>query len=116
MSQLSNKLTAKAVKNLSYNANLSLRPSIGKNVNASLGADYLYNKDLNANTGTYTFNPFISLSTTIGKKIAIGSKLNFYKTNFFTEKQNYFFANAFAWYYIKKDKIDLKLSCINRLI
>lgn len=100
-------------KNLFYNTNLSIRPSIGKNVNTSFGIDYLFNQDLNANVGTSTFNPFVLFSSTIGKKMAIGTKLNFYKTNYFVHNQNYYFVNTYFWYYIKRDKVNMKLSCIN---
>lgn len=109
---LSNSLLASR-KNLRYISTLLIRPNFKKNINTQIGIETTIDKDLNSKTSAYTINPFMSSTILLTKKISVGTKLNFYKSNFFVEKQNYFFGNLIAFYSLKKDKIDLKFSLIN---
>lgn len=98
-----------------YNANLSIRPSVGTGVNLNMGIDYRYNKDLDARNSTFQLNPFVDLMCSITKKISIGSRFNYFNTNYNPQKKNYVFANMYAWYSIKPQKISAKLSFFNFL-
>ena len=102
-------------KFFNYNANFSIRPSLGNNVNLNLGIDYKYNKDIISGNNTFQLNPFADLLLTAGKKLSFGGRLNYFYSNFDIKNRNYFFGNFYAWYTIKPKKVDLKFSIFNFL-
>ncbi|MEP7238612.1 MAG: hypothetical protein ABI685_12125 [Ferruginibacter sp.] len=100
-------------KFIAYNANLSLRPTFGSKFNLNMGIDYKYNKDRSAANNTYQLNPFIDFSSSLTKKISFGSRFNYFNSNYNPQKRNYVFANMYAWYIIKPQKISAKFSFFN---
>jgi hypothetical protein len=102
-------------KFFTYNANLSIRPTIGDNINFNMGAEYKYNKDLSAVNSTFQLNPYVDILFTAGKKISLGGRCNYFYTNYDIKKRNYIFANLYSWYTIKPKKLDAKLSIFNLL-
>lgn len=97
----------------SYTGSIAVRPSFKKNINGNFGLEYNLNKDLNSKTATSTFSPFASFAVSFSNKISSGTKLNFYRTNLFNSKQNYFLGDLFLIYNLPKRKADFKLNLIN---
>ena len=102
-------------KFIAYNANLSLRHTVASAFNINIGVDYKYNKDINAANNTFQLNPFIDLMCSLTKKMSIGSRFNYFNSNYNPQKRNYVFANMYAWYIIKPQKISAKFSFFNVL-
>ena len=96
-----------------YNTNLSIRPTINDKINFNTGIDYKFNKDLSSANFTFQLNPFIDILLTVGKKVSVGGRCNYFYNNYYFEKRNYTFANIYAWYTIKPKKLDAKLSVFN---
>ena len=100
-------------KYLAINSSIAIRPSVGTDINTSVGAELSYNKDLNARTAAYTFNPFFAIAYSFSDQISASTKFNFYNTNFFDRRQNYFFGSAFISYNLFKKKADLRMNISN---
>jgi|GEM_PF-1172708 len=99
----------------SYNANLSIRPTIQKDVNFNFGMDYKYNKDISSAKSTFQLNPYFDVLISAGKKFSFGGRCNYFYNNYLEQKRKYVFANLYAWYNIIPKKLDAKFSMFNLL-
>lgn len=102
-------------KFFSYNASVSLRPTIKKNVNFNVGSNYQLDRDLSSEKSTFQINPFIDFTFTAGKKLSLGGRCNYFNSNYNKQKRNYVFANVYAWYNLLPKKLDAKFTLFNLL-
>ena len=102
-----------STKMFTYKSSISIRPNIIENTNLALGTNYQYTKDLASSRSIYQLNPFMDILTTVGKKISIGTRFNYYRSNYHPTQKDYLFATANLWYTIIPKKLDIKLSVVN---
>lgn len=95
------------------NSSFTLRPKINKNVNCALGLDYSITKDTRSKLKNFQLNPFIDITSAVSKKISLGSRVNYFRSDYSVSKLNYIFANFYCFYTTKSQKMEGKISIIN---
>jgi hypothetical protein len=102
-------------RNLNYNLYLSFRPTIIENLNLNFGLDYRNNLYIESKKNSYQWNPFIDLMAVASKRISLGIKSNYFKSNYDLNKRDYYFINLNIWYSVIPKKLEGKFSILNLL-
>ena len=98
-----------------YNASLSVRLMIQKDVNLNFGMDYKYNKDVSSAKSTFQINPYFDLLFSAEKKLSFGGRCRYFYNNYLEQKRKFIFANLYAWYNIISYRLDAKFSVFNMI-
>ncbi len=102
-----------STRTLNYKSGFLIRPNVFTNTNIAIGVNYDYTKDLISGNSVFQWHPNLDILSSIGKKVSMGFRGNYYRSNYNPFQKDYWLANAHIWYIFIPKKLDLKLSMVN---